>query len=112
MTLAALPDYPWEQMNPYVARAGEHPGGLVDLSIGSPVDQTPALIREALASATDAHAYPQTVGTPALREAIVEWFRRRRGVDGLAAENVLPTIGSKELVAFLPFMLGLGDGDA
>jgi succinyldiaminopimelate transaminase len=112
VALAELPDYPWDQMAPYAARAREHADGLVDLSIGSPVDATPALIREALASATDAHAYPQTVGTPALREAIVEWFRRRRGVDGLAAENVLPTIGSKELVAFLPFMLGLGDGDA
>ena len=98
-------------MAPYAAQARRHPGGLVDLSIGSPVDATPALIREALASATDAHAYPQTVGTPALREAIVGWFRRRRGVDGLEPENVLPTIGSKELVAFLPFMLGLGEGD-
>ena len=111
MALAELPDYPWDQMAPYAAQARRHPDGLVDLSIGSPVDATPALIREALASATDAHAYPQTVGTPALREAIVGWFRRRRGVDGLEPENVLPTIGSKELVAFLPFMLGLGEGD-
>ncbi|WP_431277588.1 succinyldiaminopimelate transaminase [Leifsonia poae] len=99
-------------MAPYAARAKAHPDGLVDLSIGSPVDATPDLIREALAEATDAHAYPQTIGTPALREAIVEWFARRRGVTGITVDNVLPTIGSKELVAFLPFMLGLGDGDA
>ena len=112
MALAELPDYPWDQMAPYASRAREHADGIVDLSIGSPVDPTPALIRDALAAATDAHAYPQTVGTPALREAIVDWFRRRRGVDGLVPENVLPTIGSKELVAFLPFMLGLGEGDA
>jgi succinyldiaminopimelate transaminase len=98
-------------MAPYAERARSHPGGVVDLSIGSPVDPTPDLIREALARATDAHAYPQTIGTPALREAIVRWFENRRGVPGLSVENVLPTIGSKELVALLPFMLGLGEGD-
>ena len=68
-------------------------------------------MRAALAEATDAHAYPQTVGTPALREAIVDWFSRRRGVRGLTVDNVLPTIGSKELVALLPLFLGLGEGD-
>lgn len=111
MALQELPDYPWDLMAPYAERARAHPEGIVDLSIGSPVDPTPDLIREALAAATDAHAYPQTVGTPALREAIVDWFTRRRGVRGLTVDNVLPTIGSKELVALLPFMLGLGEGD-
>ncbi|MDR6971013.1 succinyldiaminopimelate transaminase [Leifsonia shinshuensis] len=111
MPLQELPDYPWDLMAPYAERARSHADGVVDLSIGSPVDPTPDLIREALAAATDAHAYPQTVGTPALREAIVDWFQRRRGVRGLTVENVLPTIGSKELVALLPFMLGLGEGD-
>ena len=66
---------------------------------------------EALIAATDAHAYPATVGTPALREAIAGWFARRRGVPGLGAEHVLPTIGSKEFIAGLPFWLGLGAGD-
>ncbi len=111
MALGPLPDYPWDQMAPFAERARAHPQGIVDLSIGSPVDPTPPLIRDALAEATDAHAYPQTIGTPALREAIVGWFARRRGVAGLAVADVLPTIGSKELVALLPFMLGLGDGD-
>ncbi|MCU1477278.1 MAG: dapC [Subtercola sp.] len=112
MSLAALPDYPWEQMTPFVERARAHPGGIVDLSIGSPVDPTPVLVREALAAATDAHSYPQTAGTPELRAAIITWFARRRGVPGLRETEVLPTIGSKEFVAWLPFMLGLGEGDA
>ncbi|MCX7521917.1 succinyldiaminopimelate transaminase [Microbacterium sp. STN6] len=111
MALAPLPEYPWDQMAPYAERARAHPDGIVDLSIGSPVDETPEVVRRALAEATDAHAYPQTVGTPALRQAIVEWFERRRGVPGLTAANVLPTIGSKEFVAWLPFMLGLGSDD-
>jgi succinyldiaminopimelate transaminase len=98
-------------MAPYAARARAHADGIVDLSIGSPVDPTPPLIREALAAATDAHAYPLTAGTPRLREAIVEWYARRRGVPGLTEATVLPTIGSKEFVAWLPFMLGLGEGD-
>ena len=37
----SLPDYPWEAMAPYLARAAEHPGGAVNLSIGTPVDHTP-----------------------------------------------------------------------
>ncbi|SEC51776.1 succinyldiaminopimelate transaminase [Paramicrobacterium humi] len=106
-----LPEYPWDTMVPYRERAARHPGGVVDLSIGSPVDPTPELVREALAKATDAHAYPATIGTPELRGAIVAWFARRRGVPGLEERNVLPTIGSKELVALLPFLLGLGAGD-
>ena len=111
MALGALPDYPWDQMVPFAERARAHPDGIVDLSIGSPVDPTPPLVRDALAAATDAHSYPLTAGTPALREAIVDWFARRRDVPGLTEAHVLPTIGSKEFVAWLPFMLGLGEGD-
>ena len=98
-------------MVPFATRARQHPDGIVDLSIGSPVDPTPDVIRNALAGATDAHAYPTTAGTPALAEAICSWFARRRGVPALTTRNVLPTIGSKELVALLPFMLGIGEGD-
>lgn len=111
MARGELPDYPWDLMGPFRERASAHPDGLVDLSIGSPVDPTPAVVRHALAAATDAHAYPATVGTPELRAEIVSWFERRRGVTGLTVANVLPTIGSKELVALLPFLLGLGEGD-
>jgi succinyldiaminopimelate transaminase len=82
----------------------------VDLSVGTPVDPTPELVRAALAAASDAHAYPLTAGSPELREAIASWFARRCGAspDGL---GVLPTIGSKELVAWLPTLLGLGPDD-
>ncbi len=109
--LGNLPEYPWDAMAPFAQRAAQHPDGLIDLAIGSPVDPTPDVVRRALADATDAHAYPTTVGTPRLREAIVDWFARRRGVDGLRVENVLPTIGSKEFVAWAPYMLGLGGTD-
>lgn len=106
-----LPDYPWEAMAPYAAKAAGHPGGAVNLSIGTPVDPTPALIQDALKAAADAPGYPTVHGTPALREAIAGWFERRRGVAGLDPRNIMPTVGSKELVAWLPLLLGLKPGD-
>jgi len=84
---------------------------MIDLSVGSPVDPTPAVVADALASAADAPGYPTTSGTVELREAIAAWFERRRGVPGLAAANAIPTIGSKECIALLPLALGLGPGD-
>ncbi|GAA1783363.1 succinyldiaminopimelate transaminase [Pseudarthrobacter sulfonivorans] len=107
----SLPDYPWEAMAPYLDKASEHPGGAVNLSIGTPVDPTPALIQEALKAAADAPGYPTVHGTAGLREAIAAWFDRRRGVAELDPKNVMPTVGSKELVAWLPLLLGLKPGD-
>jgi succinyldiaminopimelate transaminase len=107
----SLPDYPWEAMAPYLAKASEHPGGAVNLSIGTPVDPTPELIQQALRAAADAPGYPTVHGTIALREAVAAWFERRRGVPGLDPRNVMPTVGSKELVAWLPLLLGLRPGD-
>ncbi|GAB3036740.1 succinyldiaminopimelate transaminase [Parafrigoribacterium mesophilum] len=92
-------------------RARAHPDGIVDLSVGSPIDPTPVVIRDALTAAADAHAYPQTAGSAQLCAAIVDWFQRRRGVPGLTAAEVMPTIGSKELIAGLALWLGLGPGD-
>lgn len=111
MAVRDLDDYPWDAVAPYAARAKAHPDGIVDLSIGSPVDPTPEIVADALRAATDAHSYPLTVGSPALREAIVDWYARRRGVPGLTTQEVLPTVGSKELVALLPLLLDLGPGD-
>lgn len=111
MALAPLPEYPWDAMAPFAETAARHPDGIVDLSIGSPVDETPGIVRRALAEATDAHAYPATIGTADLRAAVVAWFARRRGVLDLATDQVIPSIGSKEFVAFLAYMLGLGEGD-
>ena len=106
-----LPEYPWEAMAPYAKLAAEHPDGAVNLSIGTPVDPTPAVVRQALTAAADAPGYPTTHGTPALRQAISDWYARRRNVPGLDPQDIMPTVGSKELVAWLPLLLGLGEGD-
>jgi succinyldiaminopimelate transaminase len=106
-----LPDFPWDSLAGAAARARAHPDGIVDLSVGTPVDPTPDVVQRALAAAADAPGYPQTWGTPDLREAVARWFARRRGVPDVDPDGVLPTIGSKELVAWLPTLLGLGAGD-
>ena len=108
--LSDLP-YPWDSIAGITAVAKAHPGGLVDLSMGTPVDPTPEVVRHALEAASNAPGYPMTAGTPALRQAVVDWFARRRGVPGLDPAAVVPTIGSKELVGLLPSLLHLGPGD-
>ena len=113
-----LPDFPWDSLASAKerARAFSSPDaaqgeGIVDLSVGTPVDPTPRVVQEALRAAADAPGYPQTWGTADLREGIAAWFARRRGVPDVDPDSVLPTLGSKELVAWLPTLLGLTAGD-
>lgn len=105
-----LPEYPWQKLKPFQAIAEKHVGGMVDLSVGSPVDPTPKIIQDAIRDSTNAPGYPSTAGSLEFRNAVAEWFGRRRGVT-LTSNQVMPTIGSKEFISFLPLMLGLGKGD-
>ncbi len=106
-----LPDFPWDRLVPWAEHARAHPDGVVDLSIGTPVDPTPQVVQDALAGAADSPGYPLTVGRVDLRQACVDWLERRFEVTGLGVDAVLPAIGSKELIAGLPSHLGLGPGD-
>ncbi|MDT0307707.1 succinyldiaminopimelate transaminase [Streptomyces sp. DSM 44917] len=108
---ARLPVFPWDRLEPYKSAAAGHPDGIVDLSVGTPVDPVPEPVRRALAAAADSPGYPTVWGTPRLREAILGWCGRRTGARGLDHANVLPVIGSKELVAGLPAQLGIGPGE-
>lgn len=98
-----LPDFPWDALAPYGVTAKEHPAGIIDLSVGTPVDPTPELIQSALRAAANSPSYPVTMGTPELRASITEWARKNLGATGDFA--VLPLIGSKEFVAWLPTFL-------
>ncbi|TWG91187.1 succinyldiaminopimelate aminotransferase [Nocardioides sp. J9] len=106
-----LPDFPWDKLTSFAETARAHPDGIVDLSIGTPVDATPEVARRALADAVDAPGYPTTVGLPEVRQAVVDWLAGVHGVTGLDTDQVLPLIGSKEFIATLPSYLGLGPGD-
>ncbi|OBG27874.1 succinyldiaminopimelate transaminase [Mycobacterium sp. 852002-51057_SCH5723018] len=107
----SLPEFPWDTLADAKSLAGAHPDGIVDLSVGTPVDPVAPLIREALAAASSASGYPATAGTARLRESAVAALQRRFGITGVSEAAVLPVIGSKELIAWLPTLLGLGPGD-
>ncbi len=105
-----LPDFPWDVLEPASRTARAHPGGIVDLSMGSPVDPVPELVRDALAAAANSPGYPLTKGTGQLRAAAADWLGRRHGVV-ISADAVLPVIGTKEFIAGLPTLLGCGPAD-
>lgn len=109
--MAQLPDFPWDKLTPFRAKAAEHPDGVCDLAIGTPVDPVPAVVQQALAEHTNTPGYPTTHGTAELREAACQWLGDTHGVTGLQEQAMLPTIGSKELIAGLPSFLGLGASD-
>ncbi len=90
-------------MAPFGARAREHTGGIIDLSQGTPVDATPSFIQQSLKESANSPSYPVTIGTPELRIAMRNWATNVLGATG--EFDVLPTIGSKELVAWLPSIL-------
>jgi succinyldiaminopimelate transaminase len=111
VTLAArLPEYPWDELAPIAEKAHAFPGGAVDLSVGTPVDPVPVVISDALVAAANAPGYPLTAGTPELRSAAAGWLARSLDVR-VDPVSVLPVIGTKEFIAWLPTMLGLGPGD-
>jgi succinyldiaminopimelate transaminase len=99
-----LPDFPWDALAPYGDLARSHPGGAIDLSQGTPVDPTPEFIQSELQNSSNSPSYPVTVGTKELQESIRKYCREILGARG--DFEALPSIGSKELVALLPFLLG------
>lgn len=104
---ASLPDFPWDTIADVKAKAAAHPDGIIDLSVGTPVDPVAPSIQLALAENAGAPGYPQTMGTPELRAALVDALERRYGMAGLDVDSVLPTIGTKEAIAWLPTLLSL-----
>ncbi|HET6937355.1 MAG TPA: succinyldiaminopimelate transaminase [Nocardioides sp.] len=112
MTVSSrLPDFPWDKLAGQAAHARAHADGIVDLSVGTPVDPTPEVVQAALRDAADNPGYPLTVGLPSTRQAALDWMSSSHGVTGLGLDQVLPVIGSKELIASLAVHLGVGAGD-
>jgi succinyldiaminopimelate transaminase len=91
--------YPFEALDARKAEALAAGRDVIDFGVGDPREVTAPMIREALRAAVEpTSSYPRAAGLPALREAIGGWLGRRFGVDVDPDEQVLPLLGSKELV--------------
>ncbi len=101
------PPYPYDRLDELKPLADRHDGGLVDLSIGTPVDPPSSAVLAALGGSDSERGYPPSIGTPELRDAAARWCEQRFGVQVDADAEIAATIGSKEFVAGLPHWLRL-----
>ena len=69
---------------------------MVDLSIGTPVDGTPAVLTRALAAGADSPGYPTALGTAAVRAAAADWLARLDGPADPAADLRIGVVHSPE----------------
>lgn len=107
---ARFPEFPWDTLRTAKERALSHPDGVVDLSIGTPVDPTPEIAVRALTAAANSPGYPTVAGRPELTEAMADYLRRRWSAE-IDPSETLPVLGTKETVALLPTLLGFGPQD-
>ena len=101
MTGFVPPPYPYDRLDRLRPLSEAHPGGTVDLSIGTPFDPPPQRVIDALASSGSERSYPASIGSLAFREAAQRWMMRRFDVD-VPVSQIGASIGSKEFVATLP----------
>ena len=92
------PAYPYARLDGLREVAGRHEGGVVDCSVGTPVDAPPGFVLEVLARAEGARGYPASFGSPSYRAAAAGWIARRLGVD-VSDDDVAACVGTKEFVA-------------
>lgn len=102
------PPYPYDRLDSIAELAEKHPGGMVDLSVGTPIDPPMAEVVEALSTSNAERGYPTSLGSLTLRSAVCEWLMRRFGID-VPVSAVATCIGTKEFVASAPWYLKLRD---
>jgi len=100
------PPYPYDRLDRFKPLAEALPGGLVDLSIGTPCDAPPPEVVAALSSSDSERGYPPSIGTQPLRSAAQQWMSRRFGVDVPIAQ-IGACVGTKEFVATTAQLLHL-----
>jgi succinyldiaminopimelate transaminase len=104
------PPYPYDRLDRLVPLGAALPGGLVDLSIGTPCDPPPPAVVEALSRSDSERGYPPSIGTEALRGAVARWIGRRFAVE-VGLDRIAACIGTKEFVATTPQYLKLRSPD-
>lgn len=102
------PPYPYDRLDRFKPIAAAWPGGLVDLSIGTPCDAPPPEVVAALSASGAERGYPASIGSDALRSACRGWMDRRFGVEVPLAQ-IAACVGTKEFVATVPQFLRLRD---
>lgn len=95
------PPYPYDRLDVLKARASEHVGGVIDLSIGDPCDAPSPAVVAALSHSDSERRYPPSIGTEPLRVAARDWMRRRFALDVPVAQ-IAAVVGSKEFVVSTP----------
>ena len=97
--LSDVKEYYFSRKLKEVAQMNAEGMNIISLAIGSPdmppSKQTIEKLCE-VAARPDAHGYQPTMGTPELREAMANFYRRSYGVQLDPKSEVLPLIGSKE----------------
>ena len=97
--LNSVSEYYFSRKLKEVARLNAEGKDIISLAIGSPdMPPSPQTIEKLceVARQPDAHGYQPTMGTPELREAMAQFYKRWYDVDLDAGTEVLPLIGSKE----------------
>lgn len=100
------PPYPYSRLTAVADRAERHPGGMVDLSIGTPCDPPTEAVVAALGSSGTERGYPTSVGSAVLRQAAAGWLNRRFGID-VDTAHIAACVGTKEMVATTAWFLRL-----
>ena len=101
------PPYPYDRLDELKASGERHPGGLVDCSIGTPIDPPPASVVAALSTSEAERSYPPSIGTEAFREEVAAWSHTRFGLQIDPGSEVAAAVGTKEFVAGLPHWMKL-----
>ena len=97
--IRAVEPYPFEELDRRKAALIAAGRRVIDFGVGDPREETPAFIRDAFRDAIGpTSSYPRAAGLPELREAIRVWVERRFGVLLDVDDQIIPTLGSKELV--------------
>jgi N-succinyldiaminopimelate aminotransferase len=84
----------------------------IDLQMGEPKHATPDFIRQAMIDHLDGlSTYPTTLGTPALRNSIAAWIKRRFNLPDINPDTeIIPVNGSRE--ALFSFAQAVVDSSA
>jgi acetylornithine aminotransferase len=101
--------YPFVRLGEARVAAEARGVDVIDFGIGEPREETPVFIRRALADAVELEpvsSYPAAAGLPETRAAIAAWTERRFGARLDPDTEVVPTLGSKELVFGLAQVVG------